>query len=286
MMYKHVDLHVTTCILLAYICVLFFAILLHIKMLLLVLFAACFAEQFQKTPPTSAGYKTDCRKTTTPWKTPGTVGYVVCNPGNCATAQIGTLSRQVYNNTACNAPTLWASIAGVPGLDVSATGVSQFPFMQKNARDALVGCVTANRAAVGADMIVTSALRVSPQQHLLYQWYQTKSTCVGIAAVPGQSNHQTGIAVDVSNYQQWLSSLQSYNFAQLPGDAIHFDFTGTLNIDPSVAKTNDIRSFQALWNLNNPNDRITVNGVYDAATAFRFDKSPSAGFANTQCAPF
>lgn len=248
----------------------------------LALFVVCVLAQ-----PAKAQYKTDCRKSTTPWKTVGTVGYVVCNPGTCETAQVGTLSRQIYNNTVCNAPAAWASIAGVAGIDATGSGVSQFPFMQKTARDALVACVTANRAAVGADLVANSALRVSSQQHLLYQWYRNNvNRCVGIAAVPGNSNHQTGIAIDVNNYQAWLQSLQSYSFAQLPGDVVHFDYTGTLNVDPNVAKKNDIKSFQALWNLNNPTDTIPVDGVYTDATALRFDRSPVNGFPNTACAPF
>lgn len=135
-------------------------------------------------------------------------------------------------------------------------------------------------------MVINSAVRVSSQQHLLYQW-GNRNKCVSLAAVPGTSNHEAGLSVDVNNYQEWSSSLQLYGFVPIgSNDPVHFDYTGTPNIDPDTAKTNDIKSFQALWNLNNPSDTIPVTGVYDEATGLRFDKSPAAGFSNTNCAVF
>lgn len=241
----------------------------------------CVASYQQKT----SYYKTDCGRRTSPWVI-GQVGYVVCNEGNCQTAQISALSRQIYNNTACNAANAWADFSGVAGIDTSGSGVSQFPFIQKVARDALVACVAARRTTVGADIVINSAVRVSTQQHLLYQW-GNRNKCVGLVALPGTSNHQAGLAIDVNNYQAWSASLQAYNFIPIgSNDPVHFDYSGTPNIDPNIARTNDIKSFQALWNLNNPNDTIPVTGVYDFATGLRFDKSPIAGFTNTNCALF
>ena len=235
--------------------------------------------------PSTRPYTTDCGKRTTPWVL-GQVGYVVCNEGNCGTAQISALSVQVYNNIACNSATSWSSIAGITGIDATGSGVSQFPFLQRSARDSLVACVNAKRATVGANMVINSAIRVSSQQHLLYQW-GGRNKCVGLVAVPGTSNHEAGLSIDVNNYQAWSASLQQYSFVPIgSSDPVHFDYTGPPNIDPATAKSNDIKSFQALWNLNNPTDTIPVTGVYNAATGLRFDKSPVAGFANTNCAPF
>lgn len=234
--------------------------------------------------PVRQAYVTDCARKTTPF-VQGQVGYVVCNEGTCETAQIATLSRQIYNNTACNSASSWANIS-ITGIDITGSGVAQFPFLQKAARDALVNCVTAKRATVGADMVINSAVRVSSQQHLLYQW-GNRNKCVGLVAVPGTSNHEAGLSVDVNNYQAWSASLQLYNFVPIgSSDPVHFDYTGTPNINPGTAKTNDVKSFQALWNLNNPTDAIPVTGVYDAATGLRFDRSPASGFTNTNCAPF
>lgn len=158
--------------------------------------------------------------------------------------------------------------------------------MQRSAADALDACARDRRSSVGQDMVINSALRVSPQQHLLYQW-GNRNKCVSLAARPGTSNHETGIAIDVSNYQVWSSALQAYNFVPIgSNDPVHFDYSGMPNIDPDTAKRNDIKSFQALWNLNNPSDTIPVTGVYDAETGLRFDKSPADGFPNTNCALF
>jgi len=236
--------------------------------------------------PVPPAYVTSCpRRPPFPF-VQGQVGYVVCNEGTCGTSQIYSLSIQIYNNIQCNAANSWASITGIAGLDVTGSGVSQFPYLQKNPRDALAACVAANRAQVGQDMVINSAIRVSSQQHLLYQW-GNRNKCVGLVAVPGTSNHEAGLSIDVNNYQAWSASLQAYNFAPIgSSDPVHFDFTGTANINPSTAKTNDIKSFQALWNLNNPSDTIPITGVYDAATGLRFDRSPVAGFTNTNCAPF
>lgn len=90
----------------------------------------------------STTYVTDCSRKTSPW-VQGQVGYVVCNQGSCGTIQIGTLSQQIYNNTACNSANSWSSMTGVAGMDTSGSGISQFPYLQKAARDALVLCVNA-----------------------------------------------------------------------------------------------------------------------------------------------
>jgi len=235
--------------------------------------------------PVKPSYVTDCSRKTIPWGN-GQVGYVVCNQGTCETSQIALLSRQVYNNIACNSANSWSTIAGIPGVDTSGSGVNQFPYLQKYAADSLAACAAAKRGIVGANMIINSAIRVSSQQHLLYQW-GNRNKCVGLVAVPGTSNHEAGLSIDVNNYQAWSASLQAYNFVPIgSSDPVHFDYSGTPNVNPSTAKTNDIKSFQALWNLNNPNDVIPVTGVYDSATGLRFDMSPVNGFANTNCAPF
>ena len=55
---------------------------------------------------------------------------------------------------------------------------------------------------------------------------------------------------------------------------MHFDYTGAGGVDaPSVL------AFQRLWNLNNPTDKISTDGLYGPATEEKKKKSPRLGFA-------
>jgi hypothetical protein len=75
-----------------------------------------------------------------------------------------------------------------------------------------------------------------------------------------------------------LNTLANYSWAHSypSSDPVHFDYTGSSDL----AKQNLI-AFQNLWNLNNPNSKITADGVYGPATANALYNSPCGGFAKT-----
>ena len=50
-------------------------------------------------------------------------------------------------------------------------------------------------------MSINSAFRTVAQQYLLYAWYKQGRCGIGLAATPGNSNHEQGLAVDIEDMQ-------------------------------------------------------------------------------------
>jgi MYXO-CTERM domain-containing protein len=187
---------------------------------------------------------------------------------SCSTTAVKGLSQQLVDEINCLEPGTLTSIAGIN--DVS-LGSAVFPYLQVPAASALGKAV----AARGTTMTINSALRTLPQQYLLYEWYLQGRCGIGLAASPGNSNHESGLAVDIDDHTGWDSSMTSRGWKWLgSSDPVHFDY---------VAGGIDLRSlsvlaFQKLWNENNPNDTITEDGAYGADTEKRLVKSPVGGF--------
>jgi MYXO-CTERM domain-containing protein len=132
---------------------------------------------------------------------------------------------------------------------------------------------------------VNSAFRTIAQQYLLYRWYQNGQCGISLAAVPGNSNHETGIAVDVGNYASVIGTLAGHGWSHSypSSDPVHFDYTAGGTID---LRAESVLAFQKLWNQNNPGDKIAEDGDYGPMTAARIAKAPTTGFAKgSTCAP-
>jgi hypothetical protein len=122
---------------------------------------------------------------------------------------------------------------------------------------------------------IHSALRTVAQQYLVWRWAGTKRCGVQMATAPGESNHETGRALDIANQAQWRGALEAQEFRWLgSSDAVHFDF----KTNRALSRAPDILAFQKLWNRNHPDDRILESGSYDANTEQRLKKSPPGGF--------
>jgi hypothetical protein len=153
-------------------------------------------------------------------------------------------------------------------------GQAVWPLLQPAAKRALDRAV-ANRGKI---LIVNSAYRTIAQQLILFQHDQANRCGISIAAEPGKSNHQSGLALDIEDHQGWRSFLEAQGWRWLgPSDPVHFDFNGSgvRNIGSTA-----ILAFQQLWNQNNPSDEIGEDGDWGPATASRLGKSPASGFAN------
>eukprot|EP01091_Cochliopodium_minus_P011555 TRINITY_DN3307_c0_g1_i1.p1 TRINITY_DN3307_c0_g1~~TRINITY_DN3307_c0_g1_i1.p1 ORF type:complete len:212 (+),score=53.00 TRINITY_DN3307_c0_g1_i1:1-636(+) len=122
---------------------------------------------------------------------------------------------------------------------------------------------------------LNSAFRSSAQQYLLYNWYLKKICSITLAAKPGTSNHEGGRAIDTSNYNYWLSSLQAQGWVHSypTSDPVHFDYPKVTDL----AKQNLI-AFQRLWNSHNPTKKISEDGIYGPATADAFYNTPCTGW--------
>ncbi|NEO03879.1 MAG: hypothetical protein F6K50_53940, partial [Moorea sp. SIO3I7] len=164
------------------------------------------------------------------------------------------------------------SLVSFKDLNVEMTG-DNWPYLQPAAKQALQQAIDER----GIPLLVNGAYRTIAQQLVLYNHYRNQNRCeIPIAAPPSRSNHQSGLALDISDYLSWRPYLQKYGWRWLGwGDPVHFDYVG--------GKTRDIRAdsvlaFQQLWNLNNPTERIIEDGILQALTEQRLNNSPVDGF--------
>lgn len=133
------------------------------------------------------------------------------------------------------------------------------------------------KAAQSANDYITlnSAFRSSAQQYLLYEWYLKGICSIGLAAVPGTSNHEGGRAIDTSNYSYWLNTLTSkgWTHSYPSSDPVHFDYTSVSDI---AAK--NLLAFQKLYNEHNPSNKISEDGIYGPNTEKALYNAPCDGW--------
>jgi hypothetical protein len=199
----------------------------------------------------------------------GSVASAAAN--SCTTSSVKGLSLQIIAEGNCISPGAYAKVPTRANLTV---GSAVFPFLEQPARDQLVGSLDAHP---GTHMTINSMLRTVAQQFLLFTWFKTGRCGIQLAATPGNSNHETGLALDVSEASTWRSSLENHGFRFFgSADPVHFDFVGSGAVSH---KGLDVKAFQRLWNRNHPEDLIGVDGAYGPQTESRMKLAPAAGFA-------
>ena len=107
-------------------------------------------------------------------------------------------------------------------------------------------------------------------------WILYSGICgIGLAAVPGTSNHEGGRAIDTSYYSYWLSALANYGWVHSypDSDPVHFDYLAAADI-----RSQNLQAFQRLWNRNNPSATISEDGIYGPATENALYNSPCDGW--------
>lgn len=190
---------------------------------------------------------------------------------NCTTASVRALSEQIVAEANCLVPDAFESVPTEGGITFADASV--FPFLQKDARDALVLFAEEHPTQ---PVEITSMLRTVAQQYMLHRWY-TRGTCgIGLAAEPGESNHEEGLAIDTSNYSSLKTQLDNYGYDWMgSSDPVHFTF---ISPDDDSLKGLTVKAFQRLWNRNHPSDKIVVDGEWGENTKSRLKKAPSSGF--------
>ena len=200
---------------------------------------------------------------------PGTVANAVAT--SCATSSIKGLSLQIIQEAACIEPDAFVKLPDLPNLEVNA---NVFAYLEAPAHERLVAALQANPSKT---MVLSSMLRTVGQQYLLRQWSANGACGIGLAAKPGKSNHETGLALDTPSWSTFKTLLSGYGFKWFgSADKVHFDYVGKGAVSYIGL---DVRAFQRLWNRNNPNDEISVDGDYGPQTESRLKKSPAKGFA-------
>jgi hypothetical protein len=199
---------------------------------------------------------------------PSQTVWSAATTGACTTGVVRGLAEQLIEEVECIQPGTMGRLDDAAGITL---GASTFPFAQKPAADAL------RAVASSRSLTINSALRTVIQQFVLYTWY-TRGRCtsvVSLAAPPGRSNHESGLAVDIAQYDSARTAMQSRGFRWLgSSDRVHYDYTA----GGSDLRRLSVLAFQRLWNRNNPGDRISEDGAWGPQTEARAKKSPTGGF--------
>ncbi|MFZ5897003.1 MAG: M15 family metallopeptidase [Myxococcota bacterium] len=192
---------------------------------------------------------------------------------SCSTASVDGLSRQIIEQGRCINPKAFVPLPSRPNLVI---GEHVFPYLEASARDRLVRVLDSRR---NGTMTINSALRTVAQQYLVWRWSASKRCGVQLATPPGESNHETGLALDIAEQAEWRALLEAHDFHWLGAiDRVHFDYKGNTS-SPASQRATDVLAFQQLWNRNNPNDLIAETGRYNSETEQRLKKAPADGFA-------
>ncbi|MFB8789840.1 MAG: peptidoglycan-binding protein [Potamolinea sp.] len=203
-----------------------------------------------------------------------TVGNIIRThaEGTCGTHDVKGLSLQVIDEMNLLIPNVLVSF---DDLNVSGNAATVNFFFQPKAKEAL-GRAIRNK---GKTLRLNSAYRTVVQQHILFSWQG--SECVGIAATPGRSNHEDGLAIDTPDWEEWRDVLKAEDWAHFGfGDEVHFTYMGG-GVRDDIGNIG-VQAFQILWNKNNPNDQIDTDGEYGPETVARLDRSPANGFARAR----
>lgn len=188
---------------------------------------------------------------------------------SCMTSDVLALSIQIAQEVDCLMP--GQLVRFEESARIVFAGGAVLPYVSEAARTDLYAAVA---ALPGPTLQVTSAFRTVVQQYLLRRWFELSRCGITAAAEPGSSNHESGRALDISNYNAWITTMEAHGWSHdIPGDPVHFDHDASPDIRGA-----DVLAFQRLWNKNAPTDPIAEDGDYGPATEERVKKAPAEGF--------
>ncbi len=196
----------------------------------------------------------------------------------CSTGKTTPLNDQIAAEINCVHAGAFSPIDHIPNVDL---GPGASPFMQTGAAEALE---RAARHAPYETLEVNSSWRSPVQQLILKSW---QGSCgVSLAASPGQSKHESGLAIDVPLWTiysfhealgaegwQWFCDATNRGLLKGCRDIPHYALEGEQDLGAA-----GIKAFQRLWNHSNPGQRLNVTGHFDPQTAARMRKAPLRGF--------
>jgi hypothetical protein len=188
------------------------------------------------------------------------------------------LERQILFVMQKNNPN---SLVSILDLNVEVFGNSNLHLLQPLAKMALKKAIEKR----GKTLVLNASYRPLISQHLLASCAKKQGCGLIHASNPGQSPHNAGLAIDIQDYEGWKPYLQAEGWKWDPADPVHFEIEGNQAFD--IGKLS-IKAFQQLWNQNYPEEKISENGIYDAETQEKLNKTPADGFpigekCSTQC---
>lgn len=155
------------------------------------------------------------------------------------------------------------------------------------ARPEVLAALRTAAASKNDYITITAAYRDVAMQYFS-RWFNENCNSSFNAAVPGNSNHQGGRAIDVQSYNYWRDTLLNHGFEhRIPSDKPHYELRldSTFRAESDELRKLSVKAFQVLWNKNHPDDQIAEDGVYGPQTKVRLGSSPIEGFPIAGCAP-
>ena len=185
---------------------------------------------------------------------------------SCSTSIVRGLAVQIAQEADCVSPNSLVKFAASARIHFSSNAV--LPYLHASARTDLI------HVAAGHALQVNSGYRTVAQQYLLYRWMQQGRCGIKKAAPPGTSNHESGRAIDLSNWSTRVGAMGARHWAHdVAGDPVHFD-----HLSSPDNRGKDVSAFQRLWNRNHPGDTISVDGSFGPQSAARLRAAPAKGF--------
>lgn len=186
----------------------------------------------------------------------------------CCTGQIQGLSNQVITRLLDK-----GLLVKIDHPLIRCTGKQNNPYLQPQAYQDLVKAVEFRDRS----LIINSCLRTVMQQYMLH-FQKTKGWCgIKAASPPGQSNHQSGLSIDIEDNVSWKACLKRFNWDWIGAfDPMHFDHKSPHSKQMGKLQ---ILEFQKLWNENcDDGDRLLEDGIWGNKTALGVANSPCEGF--------
>jgi N-acetylmuramoyl-L-alanine amidase len=182
---------------------------------------------------------------------------------SCSTNLLNALDKQLIAEMLDIAPGALVNISKMPGLVLA--DAAAHPYLVPAAAKALQKAI----ASGGVNLVANSIYRTLPQQMLLFT---NKGRCGIVAAPPGQSNHQSGSAIDIEEPYWWQLFLEAQGWRKLGDwDRMHFDFPG------QDVRSLSIKAFQRLCAKNGMS--LSVDGDLGDRTLTALEQVPIEGFA-------
>lgn len=193
----------------------------------------------------------------------------------CFTGRVAGLSSQIIEEMNVVQAGVLVSFTDLP---VALDSLAVNAFTQPAAKKALAAAIAARG---GPRLPIASAYRTIAQQLLLFRWAQARRCGISIAAAPGKSNHENGLALDTHSqahdFSLWKKTLENNGWKGLGSvDPPHFAYQGA-GVRRDIAKIG-IQAFQLLWNRHNPSSTIAADGIYGPKTEQALLNSPVEGF--------
>lgn len=206
-----------------------------------------------------------------------TVGAVADGLSDCSTNEVYGLSSQMLHQLHCDHPGVLDDIHSIEQLCMSS---SLLPYLDRQAGNALKTALNHSTNP----FTVTSSFRTMAEQYVLYQW-SSNSRCGHSQTEdrPGSSDHMKGVALDISQYQQFKHEASTSRF-QWQGESSPTRFifsSSTFDVERAL-----VRSFQKLWNVNHPTEKVVEDGVYGPQTQTVLRRTAAAGFKKAPSCSF